>query len=296
MNYAQVRAFHAVAETGGITTAAERLSVTQPAITLHLKGLMEHYGVTLIYRNGRNIQLTEEGRQLFSITKRLFGIYEEAEAYLEALNGLEQGHINIGADSPYHVMKLMAAFRAAHPGITISIALGNTTEVYNDILNFQTDVAIAANFEPHPKIFMVPYSSSPLVVIVSSEHPWARRKSVRLEELDGAPMIKRESGSATRATFDQAARNAGVVPKVIYELDTREAVREAVAQNMGIGVVQQSELGNDSRLHALKIRNAHVVLNEYVIFLKERRDSSIVSAFHSLVLDQLKSSAPPAQA
>lgn len=87
MNFSQVRAFHAVAETGSITGAAEKLHVTQPAITLQLKALHEHYGIGLTFEKGRKIELTAEGKALFLITQRLFGVIREAGEYLDAYSG-----------------------------------------------------------------------------------------------------------------------------------------------------------------------------------------------------------------
>ncbi len=102
-------------------------------------------------------------------------------------------------------------------------------------------------------------------------------------ELDGATMIRRETGSVTRSRFEQALRESQIVPIFPLELDTREAVREAVAQNIGISVVQESEIGQDMRLHCLAISDEDIMIEEFIVFLKERKSSQIVSAFIKLV-------------
>ncbi len=104
MNFAQLRAFHAVVENGSFTAASEKLCVTQPAVTLQVKALQQRHGLTLLYRRGRSIQLTEVGKELYTLTQRLFSIVRETDEYLSSIDTLEQGHCNVGADSPCHTV------------------------------------------------------------------------------------------------------------------------------------------------------------------------------------------------
>ena len=96
-------------------------------------------------------------------------------------------------------------------------------------------------------------------------------------------MVRRETGSVTRSRFEQALRESQISPEFPLEVDTREAVREAVAHNIGISAVQESEIGQDTRLRCLAISDNHIMIEEYVIFLKERKSSRIVSALIHLV-------------
>ncbi len=283
LNFAQLRAFHAVAETGSFTAASEKLCLTQPAITLQVKALQQGHGLTLLYRRGRSMQLTEVGKELYTLTQRLFSVVRETDEYLSMIDTLDQGHCTVGADSPCHVMNLVAEFRRAYPGVTVSITLGNTEEVRDSILGYQSDLAIVSQIEQHPRIARLPLFASPLLILVSKRHPWASRRSITMSELDGITMIRRETGSVTRSRFEQALRESQISPKFIVEVDTREAVREAVAQNIGISAVQESEIGQDMRLHSLAISDKHIMIQEYIVFLKERENSRIVSALIKLV-------------
>lgn len=283
MNFAQLRAFHAVAETGSFTAASEKLCLTQPAVTLQVKALQQRHGLTLFYRRGRSMQLTEVGKQLYTFTQRLFSVVRETDEYLRLIDTLEQGHCTVGADSPCHVMNLVAEFRRAYPGVTVLITLGNTEEVRDSILGYQSDVAVISQIEPHPRIARLPLFASPLVILVSKRHPWASRRSITMSELDGATMVRREPGSVTRSRFEQALRESQIRPKFQLEVDTREAVREAVAQNIGISAVQESEIGQDMRLKCLAISDNHIMIEEYLVFLKDREGSRIVSALIQLV-------------
>ncbi len=229
------------------------------------------------------MQLTEVGKELYTFTQRLFSVVRETDEYLSSIDSLEQGHCTVGADSPSHVMNLVAEFRRTYPGVTVSVALGNTEEVRDSILGYQSDVAVVSQIEPHPRIARMPLFASPLVILVSKQHPWAGQCSITMSELDGATMVRREPGSVTRSRFEQALRESQIRPGFQLEVDTREAVLEAVAQNIGISAVQESEIGQDVRLHCLAISDKHIRIEEYVVFLKERESSRIVSAFIHLV-------------
>jgi DNA-binding transcriptional LysR family regulator len=126
MNIAQLRAFHAVAVAGGFTRAAARLGVTQPTLSAQVKALEESYGVELIERRGRQLALTEIGAGLLEITRRVFGLTEEAEQLLAAARGLERGHLRIGADAPYHILPAVAAFTKRYPKLRLSLTVGNS--------------------------------------------------------------------------------------------------------------------------------------------------------------------------
>ena len=282
MNFAQLRAFHTVAETGSFTAASAKLCVTQPAVTLQVKALQQRHGLSLLHRRGRGIELTEVGKELYTLTQRLFSVVRETDEFLSLVDTLEQGHCTVGADSPRHVMNLVAEFRRAYPGVTVSVTLGNTEEVRDSILGYQSDVAVVSQIEHHPRIARLALFSSPLLILVSKQHPWAARRSIRMKELDGATMIRRETGSVTRSRFEQALTEAQISPRFPLELDTREAVLEAVAQNIGISAVQESEFGQDMRLHCLAISDQHIMIEEYMVYLQERENSRIVSALIKL--------------
>ena len=92
-------------------------------------------------------------------------------------------------------------------------------------------------------------------------------------------MILREPGSRTRQLFELAIAQARVRPRVVMEIESREAVREAVAAGLGIGVVSEAEFGHDERLAAIPVTDAELGTREYVVCLRERRRLRIVSAF-----------------
>ncbi len=284
MNYASLRAFHAVATHGSFTRAADALGVTQPTLSAQVKALEDSYGVALFDRRGRGVAATGLGERLLEITRRLFLLEEEADELLSRARDLTTGHLRVAAGSPYYAVPLLAAFGARYPGVHVSLSIGNSEEVLDSLLHYRADVAVISDLEPDPRLEIIPYAEHKLVVVVPRRHAWARARRIRLRDLEGEPMVLREVGSMTRRLFEQAAARQRVRPKVVMEIESREAVSEAVAAGLGIGIVSEAELGHDDRLTAVAVADADMVTREYVVCLKERSRLRIVSAF----LDQAR--------
>jgi DNA-binding transcriptional LysR family regulator len=122
-----------------------------------------------------------------------------------------------------------------------------------------------------------------VVLMIPVGHPWARRSRVEIAELQGEPMILREQGSATRRRFEEALRTTEVVPEIVLEIGSREAVREAVAAGLGLGVIQEPELGADPRIAKAAIGGAEITAGEFIICLAERRQSRVLERLADLL-------------
>jgi aminoethylphosphonate catabolism LysR family transcriptional regulator len=287
MSYAELRAFHSVALHGSFTRAAEALHVTQPTLSGQVKALEEAHGVKLLDRRGREVAPTELGRVLLDITRRLFALEAEATQLLAAARGLIRGDLRVAADAPYHVIPLLAAFNRRHPGIRLSLSFGNSERVLQELFARRTDVAVLPNVAADPRLEPLPLRRDRLVVFVERGHPWWRRRSIRLGELAEQRLILREAGSTTRAIIEEAMTRAGIAPAEVLEIGSREAVREAVAAGLGVGVVFESEFGRDDRLHKLAMRDARLSAVEYVVCLKDPGQTRVIRAFLDLVQDNV---------
>jgi aminoethylphosphonate catabolism LysR family transcriptional regulator len=283
MNLFQLRAFDAVAREGSFTRAAARLFISQPAVTGHIKALEEHYQITLLRRTARRVELTEEGTKLAAITRAMFGLAEEAQAMLEANRQLLTGRLEVAADGPHRVMPMLASLRARYPGITVNLRLGNAQETLAALLSEHADIAVLTEVEPRKGLHLQSLGESRICALVPQGHPWlAEPEGVRLEQLDQVIMVLREPSSITRRTFDQACAQAGINPKVLLELDSREAVTEAVAAQLGVGVVSSLELSPDPRVCAVPIIGEGLLNRHMLGCMERRRELRLIQAFLGL--------------
>jgi aminoethylphosphonate catabolism LysR family transcriptional regulator len=289
MNFTQLKSFHAVATAGGFTKAGKLLGLSQPAITIQVRALEDAYGISLFHRNSQAVILTDLGSKLHRVTSRIFGLINEAEDIVAAEAALTDGHLKIGADGPYFVMDLLAAFTSRYPGVRVTANMGNTETMLEQLADYRTDVAMLTAVGLDPGHYAIPHSFQTAVVFVHRDHEWAGRESIELGELDKQPMILREAPSITRRVLESALEGSDISPRVVMELGSREAVREAVAAGLGIGVVFEAELGRDDRLCSLAVADRGVGGWEYAVCLKERRNLRMVQAFLDLAVEM----APP---
>ncbi|MEQ9325798.1 MAG: LysR substrate-binding domain-containing protein [Rhodospirillales bacterium] len=282
MNHAQLRAFHQVATEGSFTKAAAALRVTQPTISAQVKALEDAYGIRLFDRRGRGVALTDLGENLLQITRRLFDLEEQAAELLSANRALEGGHLKIGIDSPMHVTPILTEFVKRYPGITIGLSTGNSDKVLHDLLDYRTDIAVVARLQVDDRLVSIVLREDRLVVFMRKDHPLAGRGYIGLGDIAGERLILRETGSVTRQIFEEALDRAQIEPQTVMEMDSREAVREAVTAGLGIGVVSNAEIGEATGLATLDIVDADVTMTEYLVCLRERRRLRIVRAFMDL--------------
>ncbi|MCK3831101.1 LysR substrate-binding domain-containing protein [Pseudomonas fluorescens] len=283
MNLFQLRAFDAVAREGSFTRAAARLFISQPAVTGHIKALEEHYQIALLRRTARRVELTEEGARLAAITRAIFGLVDEAQTMLEANRQLLTGRLEVAADGPHLVMPMIASLRSRYPGITVNLRLGNAQETLAALLSEHADVAVLTEVEPRNGLHLQPLDESRICALVPKAHPWAKQPDgIELAQLHEVIMVLREPSSITRRTFDDACMAANVQPRVLLELDSREAVTEAVAAELGVGVVSSMEVSPDPRVHAVPILGDGL-LNRHTLGCMERRRSlRLIQAFFEL--------------
>ena len=283
MRLTQLRSFHAVAQAGGFTGGARLLHISQPTVTTQVRFLEETYGIELFYRRGRTVRLTPFGEQLFELAKRIFALENETVHLLEDSGELKSGHLRVGAVGPFHVTEMLARFNRRYPGMQVSVRVGNSEAVLGSLVDYSTDVAVLAQFNEDRRFHWVPFSRHPVVVFVHRDHRFARRASIRIAELEGEPMILREEGSTTRKAFDDAVKRAGVAPRVVMEIGSREAIREAVINGVGIAVVSEIEFIPDPALHAVSVSDAERFTHATVVCLEERRGARLVRAFLDIV-------------
>jgi LysR family transcriptional regulator, low CO2-responsive transcriptional regulator len=287
INHAQLRAFHAVASEGSFTRAAGRMNVTQPTLSGQVKELEARYGVKLFDRRGRKIQPTELGRALLELTRRLFSLEDEADQMLSAAKGLRRGHLRLGADAPIHVIDALAIFARRYPGIKLSVAIGNSEKLLQDLIEHRADVAMVANLPSDPRFVAIPYRRDRLIAFAERDHPWAKRRKIRLTDLAEQRLVLREVGSTTRRIFEAAMAAQGLKLGEVLEVGSREATREAVAAGLGIGIVSESEFGEDRRLVPLPFADGAIETMEHICCLAERAELSLVRAFMQIVEQKL---------
>lgn len=279
MSSARYRSFVAVAHHGSLSAAARALGVSQPTISSQIATLERQSRIELFHRRGYRMSLTSAGNKLLPLAQKLMALESEAEFFLRDAGQLNQGELKVGAVGPFHVIEMVAAYRTRHPGLQLSIRMGNSQQVLHDLEHYTTDVAVLAGLYERPELLAREYARHAIILFAHQDHPFARRTAVELHELQGQPLLLRERGSTTRTAIESVLRTAGVQPRTPLEIGSREAIREAVARGLGIGAVSEAEFIPDPRFAPVRIVGDPAHTTTYVYCMKERSDSLLVRSF-----------------
>jgi aminoethylphosphonate catabolism LysR family transcriptional regulator len=285
LNLNQLRVFHAVAKGGSFTQAARALSITQPAVTVHIRDLERYYGLRLFDRGGRRVKLTDAGQTLFEYAQRIFALAAEAEHALENAGSLRAGRLQIVGSltvGAYYLPPVINLFKAKFPEIQVSLSVDNSQRVVERIAGLREDVGFLSGPVRDERLVVRPFLEDELVVLVPPGHAWAARRSVSLHELAEQPVILREPGSATRALVEERLRQAGIRPQVSMELGSNEAIKRAVEMGMGISVLSTTIIKREVEaglLQVVRIREKGLTRQFEIIIHRERAHSRLIAAF-----------------
>lgn len=240
MNLKHLAVFHAVARTGGISRAAQELYVSQPVVSRQVRELESSLGLILLERMPRGVRLTEAGAILADYAERIFSLSQRAETVLQDLRGLRAGGLHLGASTTigsYLLPPVLAEFQRRHPGVEVSLEIGNTSVIQRRLLANQIDVGFTEGFADAGELRAEVFMRDELVIIAPADHPLAGGPAVPLASLCGEPCVMREPGSGTRAVLEQVLRERGLVATPVMSVGSPEAVKRAVMAGIGLAVV-----------------------------------------------------------
>lgn len=272
---AELRAFSAIVEHGGFSRAAEALSISQPTVSQRLQSLEDHLGLRVLdRRNG--VTLTEPGRELYNRARQILTQIDRFDSTADDLRALRMGRLRVGFSTPAFAMPALGRLRAAHPDLALALTSGNTASLTADLEACAVDAAIMTLRAPPPNLAARLIAEQGLVGLRRAEG--AQPGPLRWADLTGGSVIVRERGSMTRAMFEDAAARAGAPPLRLLEAPTREAVREAAAAGLGVGIVLDGEAGADARVVASPLLGVSARGGVYVAASPDARALPAVAA------------------
>jgi DNA-binding transcriptional LysR family regulator len=244
----QLEVFLAVARFESVSRAARDLAMSQSAASGSLADLESQFGVQLFDRVGKRLELNELGRSIRSRAESLEEQAREFESLLSKQN--EVGSLRVGATltiGNYLILPLIARFVKEHPGARVTLHVANTREIARMVKNFELDVGLVEGELQEPDLRVTSFREDELVVFCAPQHPFAKKKTLRDEELKHAAWIVRETGSGTRQAFDHAMH--GILPELRIEMELQhtEAIKSAVQAGLGVGCVSRIALESEFR-------------------------------------------------
>jgi DNA-binding transcriptional LysR family regulator len=289
MNFTHLFAFFEVARAGSISAGAERLHVSQPAVTREIRELEDRLGLVLFDRLPRGVRLTDAGAILLRHAEQIFSLADAAEWELKELAGLSSGHLTIGASATlgvYFVPELIARFHAMHPQVEIDLVVTNTERVESGLVEH----AFALGFVEGPYddaiLHARPIGADEIAAVSAAVHPRVGQK-LSPRELAEHAVILRERGSGTRAVVEKAFASIGLQIEAAMSVSDTEAIKRMLIAEHSIAYISSLSVKDELRrgdLALLEVDGLRIERPLQIVWLKGRSLSPSALAFFDMVL------------
>lgn len=280
----QLHIFEAVARHLSYTRAAEELHLTQPAVFTQVKQLEDGVGLALLERMGKQLFLTEAGREVLAASRETVATLERLEMRLADLQGLKKGKLRIAivTTAKYLIPRLLGEFCTRYPGIEAGLTVTNREKLLARLAENADDLVVLGVPPEHLDVVATPIADNPLVVVARQDHPLAGKKRIPLKRLAEEPFILREPGSGTRLTIERHFAQHGLTPRLRMELGSNEAIKQAIAGGLGISVLSRHTLALEAGqgpLLVLDVATFPLMRQWYVAYPAGKHLSAVAEAF-----------------
>ena len=261
MDLTLIRSFLAVAETGAITEAAERIGITHPALSRRLQQFEDHLGVPLMVRGRKGATLTEIGRLVQSEAQAILARYEHMQEMVNSHQRLEGGTVRIGGGATavsYMLPEAIAAFQAAHPQVRFQMREAGSSEIADDVLAGHLELGVVTLPVRDRELQVTPLTTDRIVLVARHDHPLAQRRRVRIQDLADQAFVAFEAGSALRQIIDSKLRDAGVEVNVVMELRSIPAILRMVSTTGNLAFVSQLGMAQQNDVIAVAVQGLRI--------------------------------------
>src|SRR5579884_2837079 len=251
MDTRQLAAFCEVVERKSFSQAAERLGVTQPAVSLQIRSLEKRLGQQLLDRSGRRVEPTEAGVRLYRGAQRLLALEDQLLAELsEGDDGELTGTLELGASTGPGgsvVPLVLCEFQQRHPAVRIALTVSDTQHVVQQVAGRELELGVVGAARRHRGVVFEPFFRDEVVLAVPRGHRFAG-KTVTIDELRAEPLVLMQEGAGVRQVIDDELRAKGVRLRdldVRLELGLQESARSAVLAGYGVTFISRSAVDAD---------------------------------------------------
>lgn len=287
----QILTFIEVAKDRSVSKAADRLFVTQPAVSMQLRQLEDAFGIALVESAGRNIQLTDAGEAFLTHAIAAVGQLKDLEAVMAEHVGLKKGHLNLAVVSTakYFMPMLLVQFGKLYPGVDITLRIDNRENILGQMARNEADLVVMGRA---PKILdceAVPFATNPLSIVAAPDHALSRRKHLPFSALAEYGFVVREQGSGTRAAMERLFAQNEVALKVVMEMPSNETIKQAVMAGMGLSFLSLRTVRHElasGHIALVDVTGMPMVGNWYVTHLRQKRLAPAAKAFKAFLIEQ----------
>jgi DNA-binding transcriptional LysR family regulator len=287
----QLQTFIEVAREKSVSKAAERLFVTQPAVSMQIRQLEDAFGLALIEPVGRNIQLTHAGHEFLTHAIAAMGRLKDLEASMAEHVGIKKGRIELAivSTAKYFVPMLLTRFAKQMPGIEVKLHIDNRENILGRLSRNEIDLVIMGRAPSNLDCEAMPFATNPLGIVCAPDHPLSRRKRLSFDALRDYDFVVREQGSGTRAAMERLFAQHDIPLKAVMEMPSNETIKQAVMAGMGLSFLSLRTVRHElasGHLALLDISGMPIMGKWYVTHLSQKKLSPAAKAFKTFLIEQ----------
>lgn len=297
MDLWQLNIFCKVVELKGFSKAGNTIHLSQPTISSHIKDLENHFECQLIDRLGKKAVPTKAGELLYHYALKLIALRDETEAAMAEFHGRIKGRLVIGGSTipgGYILPKCIGAFTKVYPEVTISLIIGDTDQIIQDVLSGSPEFGIVGAKTSNKNICQEKLIEDEMRLIVTANHKWAEKKHIQPKMMFKEPFIIRERGSGTLKSIKLSLREKGYSTEnlnIIAEMGSTEAVIQGIKSKVGVSILSTIAVAEELKtgtLNALTIEELNLKRNFYLITHRHRSASPLCKAFMKFLKKEFK--------
>jgi len=287
----QLQTFIEVAREKSVSKAAERLFVTQPAVSMQIRQLEEAFGLSLIEPVGRNIQLTHAGHEFLNHAIAAISRLKDLEASMAEHVGMKKGRIELAVVSTakYFVPMLLVRFAQQLPGIEVKLRIDNRENILGMLSRSEVDLVIMGRAPNTLDCEATPFATNPLGIVSAPDHPLARRKRLSIDTLKDYDFVVREQGSGTRAAMERLFAQHDLPLKAAMEMPSNETIKQAVMAGMGLSFLSLRTVRHElagGHMALVDIGGMPIMGKWYVTHLTQKKLSPAAKALKEFLIEQ----------
>ena len=277
--------FYWVTELESFSLAAEHLSLRQPTVSAHMRTLEKQIGVKLCDRINGKVAPTATGKVLKEQATRLLNLKNETLAALDRLRGKVSGELRVGGSSvpgEYILPAKLGKFVREFPEVKPVLRIGDSAEIVEALLDGAVEIGFIGFKSTDHRLSWQGLWVDEMVVGVAANHPWAGRKEVSLDELNGQRFLVREVGSGTLRSFSRLVGKKVAGLQVTMELGSAAAIKEAVMEGFGVSVLSRSAIQREVEaglIAEIRLKGLKLERQFYQVTRRERTLSAVAKVF-----------------
>ncbi|TCZ78833.1 LysR family transcriptional regulator [Paenibacillus albiflavus] len=248
-----MKVFVTVVEQQHFSRAAELLNLSQPGVSQHIRNLEHEFGVQLLYRSPKHVQITQAGELLYSRAKQILSLYEEAKQEINELQNVVTGTLNVGASytiGEYILPRVLADFAKQYAFVDIQVTIANTLQIQDGVRSNKLDIGLVeGEVSPSVELQVDAFMEDEMVIVARSDHALCKERLVTPDMLQDQVWIVREPGSGTRAYWERLIQQNALRVKRSYMFSSSQGVKEAVVEGLGIAMLSRFIVQKDLLHH-----------------------------------------------